>query len=90
MNPYYGRFAENPQTDALINEVAKVNPTFFSLWIGSNDVLGYATSGGIDPITPFAGTPGLDFSGSYVAALQSILASTDKGVLANIPDDFKD
>lgn len=85
LNPYYGRFAENPN-DALINEVAKVNPTFFSLWIGNNDVLGYATSGGIDPITPFAGTPGLDFSGSYVAALQTILASADKGVLANIPD----
>lgn len=86
LNPYYGRFAENPQTDALISEVAKVNPTFFSLWVGNNDVLGYATSGGIDPITPFAGTPGLDFSGSYTAALQTIMASADKGVLANIPD----
>jgi hypothetical protein len=29
-------------------------PTFFSLWIGNNDVLGFATTGGdgTDPITP--------------------------------------
>lgn len=86
LNPYYGRFAENPATDALIGEVAKVNPTFFSLWIGNNDVLGYATSGGIDPITPFDGVPGVGFSASYTAVLQSIMALADKGVLANIPD----
>ena len=86
LNPYYGRFAENPAADALIGEVAKVNPTFFSLWIGNNDVLGYATSGGVDPITPFDGAPGVGFAASYTAVLQTIMASADKGALANIPD----
>jgi hypothetical protein len=86
LNPYYGRFAENPATDALIGEVAKVNPTFFSLWIGNNDVLGYASSGGIEPITPMNGAPGVGFAASYTAVLQTIMASADKGALANIPD----
>jgi hypothetical protein len=37
-------------------------PTFFSLWIGNNDVLGYATTtGGINPITPSAGPAGAGF-----------------------------
>jgi hypothetical protein len=36
-------------------------PTFFSLWIGNNDVLGFATGGdGTDPITPSAGGVGFD------------------------------
>jgi len=86
LNPYYGRFAENPATDALIGEVAKVNPTFFSLWVGNNDVLGYASSGGTEPLTPMNGPAGVGFTASYTAVLQSIMASADKGALANIPD----
>lgn len=86
LNPYYGRFAENPATDALISEAAKVNPTFFSLWVGNNDVLGYATSGGIDPITPFDGAPGVGFAASYTAVLQTLMQSAAEGALANIPD----
>ncbi|MCF6341287.1 MAG: hypothetical protein L3J31_00590 [Bacteroidales bacterium] len=86
LNPYYGRFAANPATDALIGEAAKVNPTFFSLWIGNNDVLGYASSGGTEDITPFDGPAGVGFAASYTAVLQSLLASADKGVIANIPD----
>jgi hypothetical protein len=42
-------------------------PTFFSLWIGNNDVLGYATTGGdgTDPITPSAGVAGVGFDATY-------------------------
>jgi lysophospholipase L1-like esterase len=85
LNPFYGRMAENPQTDRIIDEVAKVDPTFFSLWVGNNDVLDYATSGGIHPITPVDGAVGIGFAATYVAAVQSVLESADKGVLANIP-----
>jgi hypothetical protein len=36
-------------------------PTFFSLWIGNNDVLGYATTGGDgSSITPSAGPQAQD------------------------------
>ncbi len=81
LNPFYGRFAENPATDVLINEVAKVNPTFFSLWIGNNDVLGYATSGGAgDSIT----SPQL-FEALLKTVVSKIKEQAEKGVIANIP-----
>ena len=86
LNPYYGRFASNPQTDKIIDEPAKVNPTFFQFWLGSNDVLDFATSGGIEPITPVSGPVGVGFQSSYEAAIQTMISLTDKGVLANVPD----
>jgi hypothetical protein len=46
LNPYFGRIASTPTATVIADAVAQ-NPTFFSLWIGGNDVLGYATSGGI-------------------------------------------
>jgi len=85
-NPFYGRFADDPVTDRLIDEPAKVNPTFFSFWIGNNDVLDYATSGGLLPITPVAGDVGTGFQASYVAALQTLLQVVSQGIVANIPD----
>ena len=45
VNPYYARFAPDGNTP-LINLTAAFDASFFTLWIGNNDVLGYATSGG--------------------------------------------
>src|SRR5690606_29981853 len=44
-NPFFARFASSAATTVLQDAIAQ-NPTFFTLWIGNNDVLGYATSGG--------------------------------------------
>lgn len=44
-NPYFARFATSDNTSVVADAVAQM-PTFFTLWIGSNDVLGFATSGG--------------------------------------------
>lgn len=44
-NPYFVRFASSATTSVIADAVAQV-PTFYSLWIGNNDVLSYATSGG--------------------------------------------
>ncbi len=86
LNPFYGRFASAPG-NAVVNEFALVNPTFFSLWIGNNDVLGFATSGGAgDVITPVAGDPGFGFAASYEAIVQYFEATATAGVVANIPD----
>lgn len=80
-NPYYVRFASSASTSVVADAMAQ-NPTFFSLWIGNNDVLGYATSGGIGDIL----TPTANFS-AYMSALVTTLTSTGaKGVIANIPD----
>lgn len=85
-SPYFGRIATDPMQTVL--EYAKVqSPTFFSLWIGNNDVLGYALSGGdgSNPITPSNGGIGVGFDSSYTAIIDGLTANGAKGVIANIP-----
>ncbi|MGH1518738.1 G-D-S-L family lipolytic protein [Chryseobacterium sp. JK1] len=49
-NPYFARFASSA-TASVIDDVKIQKPTFFSLWIGNNDVLLYATNGGTNSQT---------------------------------------
>lgn len=55
LNPYFTRHATSPTATVLGDAMTK-NPTFFTNWIGSNDVLAYATAGGAqaDGVTPAA------------------------------------
>ena len=46
-NPYFTRIAKSIPTSSIVGDAISQSPTFFSLWIGNNDVLGYATSGGL-------------------------------------------
>ncbi len=93
-NPYFVRFASTPSASIIGDAVAQ-NPTFFSLWIGNNDVLSYATSGGIgvdqagnlNPAT-YGGNDITDpnvFANVYNTLLTSLTANGAKGVVANIP-----
>jgi lysophospholipase L1-like esterase len=54
-NPYFVRHATSPTATVLGDAMSK-NPTFFTNWIGANDVLAYATNGGAqsDGNTPAA------------------------------------
>ena len=81
-NPYFVRFASSPTTTVL-TDAASQAPTFFSLWIGNNDVLGCATSGGdgSNPITD----PAL-FTRAYTAIINTLTSTGAKGVVANIPN----
>lgn len=85
-NPYYVRFAPNATTSVLAYAMGQA-PTFFSLWIGNNDVLGYATTGGdgSNPITPSAGAAGVGFDATYNTLVNSMTSVSAKGVVANIP-----
>jgi hypothetical protein len=94
-NPYFVRFASSPNTTVLADAAAQ-NPSFFSLWIGNNDVLGYVTAGGagidqtgnLDPST-YAGSDISDpnvVAASINAVLQTMTANDAGGVIANIPD----
>ena len=94
-NPYFVRFASSPSATILGDAVAQ-NPTFFSLWIGNNDVLSYATSGGtginqlgnLHPAT-YGGNDITDpnvFGSAYSTLLDGLTANGAKGVVANIPD----
>ncbi len=82
-NPFWARFKS---ADAMIltDEIAKINPTFFTLWLGSNDVLMYAISGGTSPLDPI--TDHQLFSNSMDAVMAALTANGAKGAVANIPD----
>lgn len=85
-NPYFARFASSATTSVLADAMAQ-QPTFFSLWIGNNDVLGYATTGGdgTNPITPATGASGVGFDGTYNYLVSTLISGGAKGVVANIP-----
>lgn len=82
LNPYFARFASNPANTSIVKQAVAMNPSFFSLWIGNNDILSYSTSGGEgEPITEVGA-----FTGAYKLILDAMTANGAKGVLANIPD----
>ncbi|HNW76770.1 MAG TPA: hypothetical protein PKJ28_07765 [Bacteroidales bacterium] len=80
-NPYYCRFATNP-ANRLIDEIPPLDPTFFLLWLGDNDILSYATSGAeSDSITPVA-----LFRQAMEAIVQTLTANGAKGVISTVTD----
>ena len=81
LNPYFGRFATS-QTTSVLEDAAVQNATFFTCWIGANDVLTYAIAGGAaDSITDIN-----TFSYSMDLILAQMTANGAKGAVANIPD----
>jgi GDSL-like Lipase/Acylhydrolase len=69
----------------VLNQALALQPTFMTVWIGNNDILGYATSGGLLPYTPTSGA--ISFGGLYVQLLGAIAqAGVQNVVVANIPD----
>ncbi len=45
-NPYFSRFSSSDATNMVTDAAGQV-PSFFVLWIGNNDILSYATGGGV-------------------------------------------
>ena len=94
-NPYFVRMASTPETTVLA-DAATQNPTFFSLWIGNNDVLTYAGSGGTGTdqtgnlnVTSYANNDITDpsvFAAATSAVVSTLAANDAKGVIINIPD----
>lgn len=93
LNPYYSRFSTGT---SLITNAVSQSPTFFSLWIGGNDVLSYSTNGGTgvdqtgnaNPLTYGVNditdpTVFKTVISQYVGALT---ANGAKGIIGNIPD----
>lgn len=92
-NMYYKRFATDTGTigfksSTILGDAGKVSdskgmgPTFFSLWVGLNDFLGYALAGGEgDSITPVN-----LFNSSIDTILTSLTSYSGNGVVANMPD----
>ena len=87
-NPYFVRMTGSTPNASVLELAVAQAPSFFTLWIGNNDVLGYATTGGdgTNPITPVSGAPGVGFDGSYGALIATLTAGGAQGVVANIPN----
>ncbi len=93
-NPYFVRMASSPAATVIDDAVAQ-NPTFFSLWIGGNDILRYALNGGdgtdqtgnLDPTT-YGDADITDpnvFASVYSQLVDDLTENGAKGVVLNIP-----
>jgi len=81
---------------SIIADATSQNPTFFSLWIGANDVLSYSLNGG-DGVNQVGNTnpatygsnditdPNV-FAGVYSSLVNDLTANGAKGVVLNIPN----
>ena len=81
-NPFFVRMASSPNASVLEDAMA-ANPTFFSLWIGSNDVLQFAATGGdgSDAITDKT-----LFDMAMGALIGTLTSTGAKGIVGNIPN----
>jgi lysophospholipase L1-like esterase len=79
------RWTSGPFPKNVYKQAVALQPDLMTFWLGANDVLGYATTGGTSPAAP---TPSATFTALYTQALASIRASLPnvKLVVANIPD----
>ena len=94
-NPFFARFASSATTTVIADAIAQ-QPSFYTLWIGNNDVLGYATAGGaatnqkgnLDPST-YGGSDISDpnvVAGAIQGMVQALNAVGAHGAIANVPD----
>lgn len=69
----------------MLSQAAALRPDLVTFWLGNNDVLGYATSGGASPSSP---TSTAVFGALFTQALDSLRARLPNAriVVANIPD----
>ncbi|MBD1424530.1 SGNH/GDSL hydrolase family protein [Sphingobacterium arenae] len=90
LNMYFERLL--PDTDVgtktYMQFATEKNHTFFSFWLGNNDVLGYAMNGAVtnegDPTTVLTETA--TFEQVYRGFILALTANERKGVVATIPD----
>jgi len=93
-NPYFYRMLGGKDANtSYLQMVSESNPTFFTSWLGNNDVLGYATSGGAFGIDGLPGSgingltdPDTEFKPSYDALISALTSGGGKGVVVTIPD----
>ncbi len=83
-NGLYGRFASAPGTSTVLGDALAANPTFFTFWLGNNDVLGFAASGGLgdNPLDVY--TQG-EFQADFASAIGQLAGTGAEGVVINIP-----
>lgn len=84
-NPYFDLVLRNSALNigTQLQQALAQNPTLITLWIGNNDVLGYATSGGTAPSAP---TNSTQFGQLFGGICAGIAQAGKEAVVANIPN----
>jgi hypothetical protein len=85
LNGYYERLlpgSEGTHTTSYLDFITAKPFTFFSNWLGNNDALSYATSGGAGDVLTDKAT----FAGLYNLLIGRLTAGGAKGVVGTIPD----
>ena len=94
-NYFYFRFASDPGVSTILGDALAAQGTFHTLWIGSNDVLGWLTSGGTAPdgdvtpgaeLNPLALTGTANFEAAFNGVLGALTAGGSEVVVLNIPN----
>jgi hypothetical protein len=80
-NPFFARMSSSSNARVTDDAFAS-SPTFFSIFLGLEEVLSYAKSGGTIESLP----PNILFAIDYENLLQTATANGAKGVVATIPD----
>ena len=87
LNGLFGNFMSSPTTSVIGDAVAS-NPSFFSIWPGGNDLLGYALSGGsvdgYDVTNTGALTDPATFTAALNGALAALTANGAHGIVLNV------
>lgn len=88
-NPYFERLLPSTLPQGLTSylqyvgeRVRTLKPTFFTNWLGNNDVLLYASDGGASGSL----TPVTSFTPKYKQMLDTLTAKGAKGLVATIPN----
>ncbi len=92
-NPYFYRIlAADEAMKSYLDKVSEAEVSIYTCWIGNNDMLDYAISGGAFgaaglPVTGVNGlTPVNEFEASYDALMNVLNGKGAKGILGTIPD----
>lgn len=95
-NPFYGAF-QSSATGSMLGDAVAAGGTFFSVWLGSNDVLRFAIAGGEETdddstegnqenlLNPDLLTPVSSFSDALSGILDALSANGANGIIVNIP-----
>lgn len=84
-NPYFDLVLRNSALNlgTQLQQALAQDPTLITVWIGNNDVLGYATSGGTAPSSP---TNSTQFEQLFGGICAGIAQAGKQAVVANIPN----
>lgn len=81
-NPFFERLLPTGQEQTTyLAYIGEAKPTFFTYWLGNDDLLRYVASGGTRPLSTLA-----DFTTGTKQLFDALAARGAKGAVGNLPD----